>query len=335
MPRHGLALLALLAVSPAHATLLDYSFEGQSRPSADETFGLEIGGTISGALLWDEAPTQFGEPYPGTASTSSYAMSNLLWWVILGDQTFTARGGKFAMRDTPSSLPASDDVWDFTRHSDRYETDGYSVAGLIMQGMTLTEAGSQAPVATSFVPLIPDSMWNSWWGNSLGAGLLIASLLWWRRRGTGTAAAATAQRLSTATTRRSLQVKNGAAPKAADQEASPKDAREPISETQAPTIDEPAQLVPNSDDTSVARIEQLAEAGLCPEQGQGVPVAPPDPIGGLEVAMEQSQPSIAEIDGGALRDLGAAPDVTNGAEQALPSSETGSGADINEPLAVA
>jgi hypothetical protein len=66
------------------------------------------------------------------------------------------------------------------------------------------------------------------------------------------------------------------------------------------TIDKPARLVPNIERMVVARIEQLEAQDL---------------IGSVRV-IEEGEHIIAEIDGGRLLTLGAAPDVTYGAQEA-------------------
>jgi PEP-CTERM motif-containing protein len=49
----GVALLGLVALSPAHASLIEYSFT--STINIHEDFGVEVGDTITGGLLFDDA----------------------------------------------------------------------------------------------------------------------------------------------------------------------------------------------------------------------------------------------------------------------------------------
>ena len=64
----------------------------------------------------------------------------------------------------------------------------------------------------------------------------------------------------------------------------------------------------------LARIERLEEGARDPEHGERVRVEAHDLIGSVRV-IEDGEHIIAEIDGGRLLTLGAAPDVTNGAQE--------------------
>jgi hypothetical protein len=64
----------------------------------------------------------------------------------------------------------------------------------------------------------------------------------------------------------------------------------------------------------VARIEQLEGAARHPEHGDRVSVVAQDYICGVWV-IEEGGHIIAELDGGRLMTLGAAPDVTLGAQE--------------------
>ena len=79
------------------------------------------------------------------------------------------------------------------------------------------------------------------------------------------------------------------------------------------TIGKPAQLAPNVERMIVARIEKLEEAARDPS-GERVRVEAQDLIGTVKV-IEEGERIIAEIDGARLLMLGAAPDVTHGAQE--------------------
>jgi hypothetical protein len=85
-------------------------------------------------------------------------------------------------------------------------------------------------------------------------------------------------------------------------------------ESQMRMIDKPPRIVPNVERMVVARIEQLEEAARDPERGDRVRVAAQDLLGSVRV-IEEGDHIIAELDGGRLLALGAAPDVTHGAQE--------------------
>jgi hypothetical protein len=87
MVNRGVALLALVALSPAHASLIEYSFTSTvSRlgGTVHEDFGVEVGDTITGGFLFDDAAarTSYKEDLivgsngwaTGVVSTSIYDM---------------------------------------------------------------------------------------------------------------------------------------------------------------------------------------------------------------------------------------------------------------------
>lgn len=92
------------------------------------------------------------------------------------------------------------------------------------------------------------------------------------------------------------------------------EARKVALESHMPMIDKPPRIVPNVERMVVARIEQLEEAARHPEHGDRIRVAAQDYIGSVRV-IEEGEHIIAEIDGGRLLMLGAAPDVTHGAQE--------------------
>jgi PEP-CTERM motif-containing protein len=58
MVNRGVALLGLVALSPAHASLIEYSFTSTVTDlggNVYQDFGVEVGDTITGGFLFDEA----------------------------------------------------------------------------------------------------------------------------------------------------------------------------------------------------------------------------------------------------------------------------------------
>ena len=172
-PRH-LALSAFLAISPAHATLLEYSFDAQLGASGVDVVGPGIGDLISSGFLWGEAAPKIAhklsERSSGTA-TATHDISNVLWWVILGDRTFTVWRDELAILYAPNSLA---DVWDVKMYGG-YESEGHSVAGL---KRTSSTSELQVPAAANSRRQAPKSIWTSWWGNLLAAGIVMGALFW-------------------------------------------------------------------------------------------------------------------------------------------------------------
>lgn len=92
------------------------------------------------------------------------------------------------------------------------------------------------------------------------------------------------------------------------------EARKAIVEAQIRMVDKPPRIVPNIERMVVARIERLEDAARAPEGGERVRVEAQDLIGSVRL-IEEGGHIIAEIDGGRLLTLGAAPDVTHGAQE--------------------
>lgn len=95
------------------------------------------------------------------------------------------------------------------------------------------------------------------------------------------------------------------------------ESRKSTLEAQMRMIDKPPQLVPNIERMVLARIEQLEDAARDPAHGERVRVAAQELIGSVRV-IEDGDHIVAELDGGRLLTLGAAPDVTHGAQESLP-----------------
>ncbi len=89
------------------------------------------------------------------------------------------------------------------------------------------------------------------------------------------------------------------------------EARKVTLEAQMRAIDKPPQLVPNVERMIAARIERLENAARDSER---VRVEARELIGSVRV-IEEGEHIIAEIDGGRLLMLGAAPDLTHGAQE--------------------
>jgi hypothetical protein len=141
-----LAVPALLALFPAHAALIEYSFEAEiwrdhSMEVAVQAFGVQFGDTITGGFLFDDAAprTSYSEltvldccGSPAIVTTSTYDMSNLSLWVTLGDYVLSAAGGNLTIRDAPYD-PARTDRWSLGMSGDGRELDnGYAVTSMAM-----------------------------------------------------------------------------------------------------------------------------------------------------------------------------------------------------------
>jgi hypothetical protein len=166
MLRHGLALLTALAILPAHATLIEYSFSasltGADSPGfsslaslrAYEAFGVEAGDSITGGFLFnDEAPRTAYEAFP-RESRSTYDMSDLQLWVAIGDYVLRSTGSGLEIRDSaPDSFnsPLPKDRWTLSLAGNGDEVNGYTVASMAID---LLQFGSR-PLTSSEL-LIPN-----------------------------------------------------------------------------------------------------------------------------------------------------------------------------------
>ena len=164
MFHRGFALLAVLAVAPAHATLIEYSFTAEltgarSVPfSVLGEFGLPVYGPsyVTGGLLFDDAAprTSYEEGHLAGASSSTYEMSNLRLWVNVGDYVLTATGGALSIHDDPAALCGPNcrkDTWDLGARGDGDEVNGHTVTGI---GIHLEQYGGDA--LTSSELQVPD-----------------------------------------------------------------------------------------------------------------------------------------------------------------------------------
>lgn len=95
------------------------------------------------------------------------------------------------------------------------------------------------------------------------------------------------------------------------------EARKAGLESEIRMADKPARIVPNIERMVVKRIEQLEDAARDPEHGERVRVEAQELIGSARI-IEEGDRIIAEIDGARLLTLGAALDVTHGAQESLP-----------------
>jgi PEP-CTERM motif-containing protein len=168
MFHRGFALLAVLAITPAHAALIEYSFSadltGAAGMSILEEFGLNPRGDyVTGGFLFDDAApmtlhqdTQYpGESEP-SGSFSGYDMSNLRMWVNVGDYVLTATGAGVLITDQPRCVPpvlcdpySRHDAW-FLVAGGGDEVNGHTVADITMSllyygGTRLTSSELQVP----------------------------------------------------------------------------------------------------------------------------------------------------------------------------------------------
>jgi hypothetical protein len=145
-----LTLLGLLLISPAHAALIEYSFNASALcvSPCQGALGIRTGDTITGGFLFDDAAPrtsyqeeQFpyhdygGQNLVAVRSESTYDMGNLLLWVTVGDQVFSARGDELFIRDvTPQSIYITvPDFWRLSLQGDGQNVDGYTVESMVFQ----------------------------------------------------------------------------------------------------------------------------------------------------------------------------------------------------------
>ena len=163
MLHRGFALLAALAISPAHAALIEYSYSFRSESYAAYTnFGIPQGDTITGGFLFDDtAPRTSHTESPngggiiglpdGILSTSIYDVSSLLLWVDVGDHRLTARGDELTIVDAPFGDFRYSDLWRLTLRDDDDQTAGY----------LLLRSWSVGPLTNSELQ-VPTNINNEW-----------------------------------------------------------------------------------------------------------------------------------------------------------------------------
>ncbi|HET7607761.1 MAG TPA: PEP-CTERM sorting domain-containing protein [Gammaproteobacteria bacterium] len=168
MSHRAIAVIALLAISPAHAALIEYSFSGTlywpypSWPSSSyEAFGVELGERITGGFLIDDAAprTSYTEPRSGW-STSTYDMSDLRFWVAVGDHVLGATGTRLTIADAapdPWGSPYHTDRWILSMAGDGGEVNGYTVSSM---SIDLLQFGSR-PLTSSELQVPDAAQWFS------------------------------------------------------------------------------------------------------------------------------------------------------------------------------
>ncbi|HET7609683.1 MAG TPA: PEP-CTERM sorting domain-containing protein [Gammaproteobacteria bacterium] len=106
----GVAVLGLLAVSPAHAALIEYSFTSTLADygtGAQENFGVEVGGPANGGFAFDDAAVR------------TYYSQDLF------DHTLNATGDELWIGDAAPHVYSAD-TW---------RLDGNAVSGYVVNGM--------------------------------------------------------------------------------------------------------------------------------------------------------------------------------------------------------
>jgi len=165
MFHRAMAVVALLAISPAHATLIEYSFSAQlswpyrSFPdSSYEAFGVEVGDLITGGFLFDDAAARTSHTDQYGTSTSTYDMSDLRFWVTVGDHVLGATGSELAIADSaPQPSPYATDRWGLSMLGDGDEVNGHTVRSM---SIALMMFGS-APLTSSELQVADPTEWHA------------------------------------------------------------------------------------------------------------------------------------------------------------------------------
>ena len=169
MFHRAIAVVALLAISPARATLIEYSFSATLNPApfppyysttTHEAFGVAEGQhVITGGFLFDDAAPRISyTEYMGSGSTSTYDMSDLQFWVAVGDHVLTATGSQLTISDAPPQpSPYATDRWILSMLGDGDEVNGYTVASMRID---LLQYGSR-PLTSSELQVANTVDWGS------------------------------------------------------------------------------------------------------------------------------------------------------------------------------
>jgi len=142
MLHRGFAVLGLFAISPAHASLIEYSFSSTIAGyggSVGDDFGVEVGDPIQGGLLFDDAAPMTAHSQSeivgvdgwvtGVATMSTYDVSGTQLWANVGDHTITATGDELFIADAPD-LVYNADTWHLAMAGDAHWVNGYLVDGV-------------------------------------------------------------------------------------------------------------------------------------------------------------------------------------------------------------
>jgi hypothetical protein len=165
MFNRAMAVVALVAISPARATLIEYSFSAQlswpysSFPdSSYEAFGVEVGDLITGGFLFDDAAATISHTEQYGSSTSTYDMSDLRFWVTVGDHVLGATGSELAIADSaPQQSPYAADRWGLSMLGDGDEVNGYTVRSM---SIALMMFGS-VPLTSSELQVADPTEWHA------------------------------------------------------------------------------------------------------------------------------------------------------------------------------
>lgn len=189
MLHRGFAVLGLLAISPAHATLIEYSFTSTIAGyggNVGNDFGVEVGDSIKGGFTFDDAAPmtahQEGEIVgydgwaTGVATTSTYDMSGLPLWAKVGDQTVTATGDELVIADAPDRV-YHPDAWRLVTHG-----DGRSINGYVLNGIQIfLQEWFCGPLRSSELQ-VSDAIWwgsNRWFDMAFVDGSFINGEMNW------------------------------------------------------------------------------------------------------------------------------------------------------------
>ena len=120
MFRKCFALVAVLAVAPVHAALVEYSFEALYIDPALSGSRYVFGDTLTGGFLFDDAAPQLshneysnaGCGFCRPSSNATYDESALSFWITVGGTTYTGKGDLLGIAQV--GVPDNVDSWVLT-----------------------------------------------------------------------------------------------------------------------------------------------------------------------------------------------------------------------------
>jgi hypothetical protein len=193
MLNRGVALLGLVALTPAHASLIEYSFTSTITGlggNVHEDFGVEVGDSIPGGFVFDDGAvrTAYTEDLvvgydgwaTGVVSTSIYDMGNLQLWATVGSHRLTSTGDDLWITDAPTHV-YHPDLWRLQSTGSGQAVNG----GYLVQWIQFClSEWFNGPLTSSELQVSDAAAWgygelNRWFGVSFADGSSIDGRLDW------------------------------------------------------------------------------------------------------------------------------------------------------------